>query len=128
VSVVMVGGAPRPFIGARGGRGGGRLEGAHPVKLMVVGGHFKRGAGEPRVGLKGGGEVAAVSRRGGDGREAAARARSSGDDIVAERPEDEDEGGGAHASMREREGGGLGQKVSQAELQRKRRKSIRIDF
>jgi hypothetical protein len=28
--------------------------------------------------------------------------------------------------MREREGGGLGQKVSRAELQRKRRKSIRI--
>jgi hypothetical protein len=47
---------------------------------------------------------------------------------VAERPEEEDEGGRARTSMREREGGGLGQKVSRAELQRKRRKSIRIDF
>jgi hypothetical protein len=40
VSVVMVGGAPRSFIGARGGRGGGRLEGARSAPLMVVGGHF----------------------------------------------------------------------------------------
>jgi hypothetical protein len=55
VSVVMVECAPRPFIGARGGRGGGQLEGARPVPLMVVGGHFGRGTGEPWVGFKGGG-------------------------------------------------------------------------
>jgi hypothetical protein len=55
VSVVMVGGAPHPIIGARGGRGGGRLEGARPVPLMAVGSRFRRGTGEPRWGLKGGG-------------------------------------------------------------------------
>jgi hypothetical protein len=75
-----------------------------------------------------GGEAVAISGREEDGQEAAARARAGGDGVMAERPEEEDEGGGAHVSMREREGGGLGQKVSRAELQRKRRKLIRIDF
>jgi hypothetical protein len=85
VSVVMVECAPRPFIGARGGRGGGQLEGARPVPLMVVGGHFGRGTGEPWVGFKGG-EATAVSGRGEDGREATARVQASGDGVMAERP------------------------------------------
>jgi hypothetical protein len=55
VSVAMVGGTPRHFIGARGGRGGGRLEGARSVPFMVVGGRFGRGTGEPKVGFEGGG-------------------------------------------------------------------------
>jgi hypothetical protein len=47
VSVVMVESAPHHFIGPRGGRGGGRLEGARSAPLMVVGGRFERGTGEP---------------------------------------------------------------------------------
>jgi hypothetical protein len=55
VSVVMAGGAPHPFIGSRGGRGSGWVEGALPVSLMVVGGRFRRGTGSHGWGLKGGG-------------------------------------------------------------------------
>jgi hypothetical protein len=36
---------------------------------------------------------------------------------MAERPEEEDEGGGGHASVREREGGGLGRADREAKAQ-----------
>jgi hypothetical protein len=46
-------GAPRPFIGARGGGGSDWVEGAWPAPLMAVGGHFRRGTGSHGWGLKG---------------------------------------------------------------------------
>jgi hypothetical protein len=55
VSVVMAGGAPRPFIGARGGRGSGWVEGAQPAPLMAVGGCFGRGTMSHGWGLREGG-------------------------------------------------------------------------
>jgi hypothetical protein len=64
VSVVMGGGAPRPFIGARGGRGSGWVEGARSAPLMAVGGHFRRGAGSHGWGLNGGGGGHFWERRG----------------------------------------------------------------
>jgi hypothetical protein len=55
VSVVMAGGAPRPFIGARGGRGSGWVEGAQPAPVMAVGGRFGRGTVSHGWGLREGG-------------------------------------------------------------------------
>jgi hypothetical protein len=109
VSVVMAGGAPRPFIGARGGRGK-RLGGGSSVGAIDGGGRpFQEGNWEPCVGFEGGGgEAVAVSGRGEDDREVAARARADDGGVVAERSDEEDEGGGARTSVREREGGGLG--------------------
>jgi hypothetical protein len=62
VSVVMAGGASRPLIWARGGRGSGWVEGARPMPLMAMGSRFGRGTESHEWGLKGG-EAVAVSGR-----------------------------------------------------------------
>jgi hypothetical protein len=50
-------------------------------------------------------------------REAVARARADSDGVVAVRPEEEHKGGRACASVREREGGGLGRAGREAKAQ-----------
>jgi hypothetical protein len=111
----MAGGAPHPFIGARGGRGGGWVEGARPAPLMAVGSRFTRGTGSHRWDLNGGrrwlflGEERTVERWQRTREPAAAASWPIGRRRKMK--------GEACASVREREGGGLGRASREAKAQ-----------